>query len=342
MKSNRFKEISNPIFNKRMSLAVKGIAILMMLAHHCFAFPEYWLDGFSVGTIPSIVCSNFKICVAVFAFITGYGFFVGKEKTYKDILDKVLKFLLQYWLQLFLIFLPVATIHFTFSPKRIFYNLIALYDLIILFAWYVFFHCFVLLTFPLLKRLLTKGPGFNLAIVLLGGYCVTAVLYFLPFKTPLTRMLLDCSIFYPVVGVGFLCARYGVLDRLTQRVRLWGAIAIIAGIFLLRAKVSVIKGFSFDTFYAPMLIMSLCIILEKCRPIHTVLVFLGKHSFHMWLFHSIFFSAYTRDVVQRLITWTSVPVIRFLLITCSSLGVAVLLDWLWGVCSKQLRKITVK
>lgn len=321
---------------------VKGVAIFMMLAHHCFAFPDYWLDGFSVGMIPSIVCDNFKICVAIFAFITGYGFFAGKEKTYKDILGKVLKFLGQYWLQLFLIFLPVATIHFAFSAKRIFYNVIALYDHIILFAWYVFFHCFVLLTFPLVKRLLTKGPICNLAIVLIGGYCFTAVLYFLPFESPLMTMLLDCSIYYPVVGVGYLCARYGVLDKIAQKVHILGAIAIIAGIFLLRAKVSVIKGFNFDTVYAPMLIVSLCIILEKCRPIHAILAFGGKHSFHMWLFHSIFFSIYTRDVVQPLITWTDIPIMRFLLITCISLGVAVLLDRLWDVCTIQLRKITVR
>ena len=334
--------VSAPIFNKHVSQMIKGIALLMMLAHHCFAFPDYWLDGFSLGRIPSIVCNNFKICVAVFAFITGYGFYISKKSKYKDNLGKILNFLGQYWLQLFLIFLPVATIYFSFSVKRILYNIIALYDHIVLFAWYVFFHCLVLLTFPLVKRLLVKGPIYNLAVVLVGGYCVTAVLYFLPVESPLMSMLMDCSVYYPVVGIGYLCARYGVLDKVAHKVRFLGAIAIIAGIFLLRTKVSVVKGFSFDTVYAPLLIVSLSIILKKCRPIHAVLAYLGNHSFHMWLFHSIFFSYYTRDVVQPLITWTDIPIVRFLLVTCSSLGMAVLLDKLWGACTKQLRKTTVK
>ena len=119
-------------FSREMSLTVKGVAILMMLAHHCFAFPDYWLDGFAVDGIPMLLFDNFKICVAVFAFITGYGFYVGKESKYKDNLGKVLRFLGQYWLQLFLIFLPVASVYFEFSAKGILYNLIALHDNIIL------------------------------------------------------------------------------------------------------------------------------------------------------------------------------------------------------------------
>ena len=325
-----------------MSQIIKGVAILMMFAHHCFAFPDYWLDAFSVATVPTAICNNMKICVAVFAFVTGYGFYLGKENTYKNILGKLWNFLCQYWLQLFLIFLPVASIHFTISVKRILYNVIALYDHIILFAWYVFFHCVILITFPLLKRVLTKGPIYNLAIVLIGGYGVTVFLYFLPFKSPLITMLLDCSMYYPVVCIGYLCARYGVLDKLAQKLHLWGAIAIIAVIFLLRAKVAVLKGFNFDTIYAPILIVSLCIILEKCCPVHALLAFLGKHSFHMWLFHSIFFSYYTRDVIQPLVIWTNIPIIRYFLITSLSLGAAVLLDRLWNFCTMQLKRIADK
>lgn len=341
MKNNSIPGENRPIFSKELSLAIKGAAILMMLAHHCFAFPDYWLDDFSVGTIPTAVCDSFKICVAIFAFITGYGFFVAKESKYKDVLGKVLRFLSQYWLQLFLIFLPVACVHFSFSAKRILYNLIALHDNIILFAWYVFFHVWVMLTFPLVKRLLGKKLLFDFPIIVIGGYFVTAILYFLPVRGPLASMLLDCSIYYPVVGMGYLCAQYGILDRIANRLPVLGAIGIIVLVLLLRTRFSVIKGFSLDTFYAPLFLVSLCVIMKKIQFLQKTLMFLGRNSFHMWLFHSIFFSAYTRDIMQPSVSWTNIPVIRYLLVLIFSLAAAVLLERLWNVCAfsvKRLRK----
>ena len=184
------KEVS--VFSKDLSGMIKGVAILMMLVHHCFAFPDFWLDDFRIGPILTVISNNFKICVAVFAFITGYGFYAGRSSTYRAVIQKVFLFLGQYWLQLFLIFLPVACISYTFSVEKILYNLVALEDNIILFAWYVFFYCYVLLTFPLVKKLLNKGPAWDLAVVLAGGYGVTVFLYFLPFASPLRSMLIDC------------------------------------------------------------------------------------------------------------------------------------------------------
>ena len=317
------------VFSKDLSGMIKGVAILMMLVHHCFAFPDLWMDGFRVGPITTMISNNFKICVAVFAFIAGYGFFAGRSGTYRDVIRKLFHFLGQYWLQLFLIFLPVACISYSFSVKKILYNLVALEDNIILFAWYVFFHGYVLLTFPLVKRLLNKGPIWDLAVVLVGGYGVTVFLYFLPFDSPLRSMLIDCSCYYPVVGMGYLVAKYNVFDRIGHKISIPVALALVVVVFLLRMKLSVVKGFTFDVFYAPLLILALCRVLEKCRFLHKGLLFLGKYSFHMWLFHSIFFSAYTRAVMQPLVRWSHIPVIRFLLVTALSAGAAVLIDGLW-------------
>lgn len=320
---------------------VKGVAIIMMIAHHCFAFPAFWLDVFCTGAITAEICENFKICVSLFAFITGYGFYVGKECSVKDIIVKLLHFLGQYWLQLFLIFIPIASIGYSFSAKKIFFNLFALYDNIMLFAWYVFFHCLVLVTFPLVKRVLRHGLLFDLAMILAGGYCVTVLLYFLPSDTPLISMLLDCSIYYPVVGIGYLTARDNLLNRVNEKshIKVPTAVVLVGAVLLLRAKVSVIKGFSFDVFYTPLLILALCQLLEKCRFFHPILAFLGKHSFHMWLFHSVFFSAYTREVVQPLINWTDVPILRFVMVVVMSAMAAVLLDKLWHYFTLLIARI---
>lgn len=331
-----------PVFSQKMSHMVKGVAILMMIAHHCFAFPNYWLDSFSVHPILAGLSNQFKICVAIFAFITGYGFSAGRNVTFAASIRKVLLFLAQYWLQLFLIFLPVASIGFSFSLKRILFNIIALYDNIIVFAWYVFFHCFVVLTFPLMKKLLKNNPAWDLAMVLVGGYCVTVFFYFQPFDAPLFTMLMDCSIYYPVVGMGYLAAKYSIFDRISENVshKIPTAMLLIALVFFLRSKVAVVKGFVLDIFYAPALILALSWMLREIRFLQPGLIFLGKHSFHMWLFHAIFFSAYTRDVAQPLVSWGDIPFIRFLLVTILSTLAALGVDGLWKYLLQKLRKCT--
>lgn len=60
------------------SLAVKGIAVLMLLFHHLF-MSEDRFEGFEISFAPfgqSFVVNIaflFKVCVSIFAFITGYG-----------------------------------------------------------------------------------------------------------------------------------------------------------------------------------------------------------------------------------------------------------------------------
>ena len=65
-------------FSKRDSLAVKGAAILLMLCLHCFRIPELYA-GFPVNFAPfpedlvNRICTYGKVCVGIFAFISGYG-----------------------------------------------------------------------------------------------------------------------------------------------------------------------------------------------------------------------------------------------------------------------------
>ena len=60
------------------SLAVKGIAVLMLLFHHLYCSTGRF-DGYAVSFFPfseeSIVelALLFKNCVSIFAFISGYG-----------------------------------------------------------------------------------------------------------------------------------------------------------------------------------------------------------------------------------------------------------------------------
>lgn len=76
-------------FSKQDSLAIKGAAILLMLCLHCFRVPELYA-GFPVNFAPfpedliNRICAYGKVCVGIFAFISGYGL----SKAYRDMPDR--------------------------------------------------------------------------------------------------------------------------------------------------------------------------------------------------------------------------------------------------------------
>ena len=87
-------------FSKNESLAMKGIAILMMYVHHFYFTPERW-EGYSIDFFPLTAGSTeyialfFKICVCIFVFITGFGMTMSIKK--KDTqLDVPSPYLLSY------------------------------------------------------------------------------------------------------------------------------------------------------------------------------------------------------------------------------------------------------
>ena len=89
------------------SFAIKGIAILMMLFHHLFR------NGLSVHTdynisyfpFPEVNICNlatmFKICVSLFAFVSGYGLYLNYKSTTmssaKWVIKREIKLLSSFW-----------------------------------------------------------------------------------------------------------------------------------------------------------------------------------------------------------------------------------------------------
>lgn len=81
---------------KQDTIAIKGIAILLMLWHHLFlSTVEYgvWANSFS---------SIAKLCVALFLFVSGYGLTKQYAKLEKPYLKNTVKFLVLRYLKFFL------------------------------------------------------------------------------------------------------------------------------------------------------------------------------------------------------------------------------------------------
>lgn len=74
-------------FSKDNTLALKGIAIIMMMFHHLFRkkslFADYKISFFPLNQEIVVQASSmFKICVSIFVFITGYGLMLSIKKQF--------------------------------------------------------------------------------------------------------------------------------------------------------------------------------------------------------------------------------------------------------------------
>lgn len=79
-------EHNNIFFKKEYTDLIKGIAIIMMFLHHFFTFPA-WHSA--VITYPvfdryaEMLNEPMKMCVPIFAFLTGYFYWFTKKKNLK-------------------------------------------------------------------------------------------------------------------------------------------------------------------------------------------------------------------------------------------------------------------
>lgn len=106
--------------------SLKGIAILLMLAHYLFAYPERIPWQMEVATsivlsgkeLTMIVGEFGSICVAVFMFLGGYGLYIScvsrKNGTVqiKNILYRKITHLYSAYWKVFLIFVPIGFLFF--------------------------------------------------------------------------------------------------------------------------------------------------------------------------------------------------------------------------------------
>lgn len=64
------------ITNKDNFTFIKGIAIICMIVHHAFGFPEWYVDGVSYPSILPVaeyIRNSARLCIPIFVFLTGGG-----------------------------------------------------------------------------------------------------------------------------------------------------------------------------------------------------------------------------------------------------------------------------
>ena len=321
--------------NKNTTDAIKGIALICMFIHHFFTFPSWYIDGISypqLDTFAKYVNWPTKICVPVFAFLTGYFYFFTQKKTLHYSVKKMTDLLISYW-AVYLPFLgfAIASGCYKFDLHDFIYELFGLKGSIMTFGWYVYFYCVSMILLPFLTKLSEHAPVKE-TIVLLVFPVAGCIIFknFIP-NTVLRDAIVNIQIWYPCVAVGYLYAKYKVFDSFDQFFETSGSniIKIISYILLIGAAavgryVSIfftigtieVRGpyheliFPMDLLYAPMFIYGFAKLLQYIKndiPFK-LLGYLGRQSLFMWFLHCFFFNV-CKEKTMKLLYFPRIPVL---------------------------------
>lgn len=311
------REMAGAYFGREITDAVKGVALIMMFAHHFFTFPEWYEPGISYpehAGFAEVFRLPLSICVPVFAFLTGY-FFALRPRTLRGSLRKIADVLITYWAILLPLFALAAACGASLQPGEFAGELLALESEVMRFNWYICFYIIAMLMLPLLGRLPHGHMPAALAVfIVLPVFAATAVKACAPYGSypaVAAQDVLDgvCSL-----GAGYVTAAFSlyptgfdaVLGKRTGRraaylcrCALLCAAAFLGRTYAPRVIIALPWGgeswqlrVSMDMIYAPAFVYGLANLLAACpaRAVMRALGEIGRYSLHMWLLSCAFFN----------------------------------------------------
>lgn len=337
--------------DKKTTDAIKGVALIIMFIHHFFAFPEWLVDGgryLELSTFAKYFCQPTKICVPIFAFLTGFFYFYTKKKTYYYSLKKITDVMISYWaVYAVTLFYAIITGCYQFDFWSVVFELFAIRRVIIVFNWYILFYCSTMLLLPILIKMSKPeqiAPGRDSVVFLVLPVFMGAILSTLFAKTIFEEMLRYTVEWFPCVAMGYLCGKYGlycISDTLVENVKTG---VLRAGIYILlmclvlvgRYYCSVVNlgcveigpfsfnfAYTMDVMYGPIFVYGCAKLLQfiKTYKIMSVLECIGRKSLLMWFVHCVFFNV-CKEKTQAILYFPHNPVFVLMLgiLLCYSLS----------------------
>lgn len=338
---------------------VKGMAIILMLIHHLFAFPDrihfdYIYIAFISGNGIELIIGRFgKICVGMFLFLSGFGIYKQYYNNEKNIISIILKKLkglyINYWL-VFIIFIPIR---FFFLNKQ--FILSEFIDNIVGYSssynkewWFFAVYILLIITFPLSVKIINNNSVYEILKIIVIAVVIRTIIPVLV-KNPI---MIDFSktVFYkelylmlqwlPCFLMGIAFAKIGLFSKLKKFFidnkldNIVVHMIIFIGIIYIRYRNN--NDRAFDYLLVPMFIFSIINIIKTCR-LNKIFSYLGKHSTNMWLVHSFFCYYY----FQQLVFYPKISVIIILWLIILSVISSIFINFIKECIKKvvALRKI---
>ena len=348
-------------FTKEHTMQMKGIAIIILLFHHCFLNAQRWATvpyeklattkgwgyypisfaPFSSHTI-QYLASFSKICVAMFVFMTGYGMWVSyesqkKKTTMSNYIKKRMVTLMTGFLIIFVVteILAIPTGRFIevygHDFRSVVYMIIDALGLAKLLGtplfcltwWYMSLAIVLIMIFPFVHSMMEKYQW----IVVVASIIVPRACGFGQ-STDLFRYLLAYTL-------GMYFAQHDLLARIKERFmeqnmarKLLSLIVSLIGLaVIIKCRQNAWIGWKYldfwDGFAAMYVIVISYIYILNGKWIVKGLGFLGKHSMNIFLIHSFY-----RDVFFHEFTYSFYYAwLDYIVLMAISLVTSIVLEW---------------
>lgn len=328
----------NISFSKEHTLISKGIAIILMMVHHLFYDFEsmqhfelffgqreaaFWVAASGVA----------KVCVAVFALLSGYGMYTSYRDTDTDVWQYVYKhikkLLVMYWWAI-IPFVIIGGAITCSRPLAIVYGngndfyLKALLDFLgigyIIFGfqnmynvtcWYVGEILVIYIMFPLLLKI----SGYRLLKSLLLFY----VVYLISRKIPyFINFYLLCFI------IGMILAKYGILSRLANNMHKAKLQFSILVLLILSVGLRLIVGLKADLLLTFAIIGLALIIQREAENFAKLFKFLGIYSANIFMTHTFFYYYFFSEYIH----YPRYPIFVLIVLLINCLVYSTCLEWI--------------
>lgn len=344
--------------SRNESAIIQGIAVMLMVFHHLFGFPdritsEYVIvSDFSFLHIGTILSYFGRICISIFAFCSGYGIYKKLSNIYTDdflynlkcgyiaIIKQAVKFFARYWLVCAL-FIPVGYAMGVYS-----FELVPLLKCLFGIAfpynaewWYVSSYLIFLLIVPLfvaIEKLLYRFMS-QVAI---------NVLYILVILCATILSIIgkvDLAVYFCFVS-GIACVSTNLFDKCYAFICKTGIFKYIFGFVLLvvlaLSRIALNLNCDYDFICAPIFVFGLGIIIKAkifVDYINKVLLFIGKYSTYIWLTHTFFAYYY----FQQYLYWFKYSTIIFIVCLICCIVVGIVLETIINLVNKAFKKKSV-
>lgn len=348
-------------FTKEHTMQMKGIAIIILLFHHCFLNTQRWATvpyeklattkgwgyypisfaPFSSHTI-QYLASFSKICVAMFVFMTGYGMWVSyesqkKKTTMSNYIKKRMVTLMTGFLIIFVVteILAIPTGRFIevygHDFRSVVYMIIDALGLAKLLGtplfcltwWYMSLAIVLIMIFPFVHSIMEKYQW----VVVVASIIVPRACGFGQ-STDLFRYLLAYTL-------GMYFAQHDLLARIKEKFmkqnvagKLLSLIVSLIGLaVIIKCRQNAWIGWKYldfwDGFAAMYMIVISYIYILNGKWIVKGLGFLGKHSMNIFLIHSFY-----RDVFFHKFTYSFYYAwLDYIVLMAISLVTSIVLEW---------------
>lgn len=312
---------------------LKGVALLLLLVHHCLYTGEDYNDIIIHGHPVFQNIGEFsKLCVALFVFLSGYGL---TAKTMKDggignlwsfYRHRYMKLMLNYWV-VYLIFVPIGILFFhrTFPAVygdnwlfKAIVDFLGLHQAVIGHpygynaTWWFFG---VIIIMYLIYPLLWRYRRIWFLMIPIGVMCPTVAM-FIPFFGPS-----DFGHYF----LAFVCG----ISIAYKKLELGGA-NLIEKIFLLLLfllacffRFYAWNVFMWDAGIITIGLVMYCII-QIPQWASSSLAFLGRHSYNIFLFHTFIYYYWFHDFIY----WSKNPIIIPLILLVVCIPISTVVEWM--------------